>query len=291
VAKGKGINMDEEYAGFPEYSKEDLDQAFDEAFTAAKRLHTKITTLAEDTGYMVNVISSAKLQLDELFERAKTDPSVYPFVASGIDYLRGLSGELNTLNDETVRFTFQFGPAVNSTGTFAGTTDSGEAFWNPKYELKPFSPPPNRKTREHYSDELKELNSTLADSYNQVWQTYFGTSSEPHRAALFMMRTLFDNFFAWLGPDEEVRKSKYWHRKDSDKPNQIWRSERLAFALEKNIKDSNRRAVLEAESKQINALYKAANEAHNRGSLDEDKASKTLLAMDSFLNDWIDSLN
>jgi len=108
---------------------------------------------------------------------------------------------------------------------------------------------------------------------------------------LFMMRTLFDNFFAWLGPYEEVRKSKYWHNKDRDKPNKIWRSERLAFALEKNVNNSDRRVMLEAESKQINALYEAANEAHNLGSLDEDKASRTFMAMESFLKDWIDSLN
>lgn len=283
--------MNEDHVIFPEYSQDDLNQAFEEALESAKRVHAKITTLAEDTGYMVNVISAAKPQLDELFEKAKTDPSAYPIVASGIDYLRGLSGELNRLDESTGKFIFQFGPTVNSTGTFAGSTDSGTALWNPTYELKPFSPPPNRKSREYYSAKLKELNPTLANSYEQVWQTYLGTSAEPHRAALFMMRTLFDNFFAWLGPDEDVRKSKYWHIKDGDKPNQIWRSERLAFALEKNVKDSNRRTMLEAQSKQITVLYEAANEAHNRGSLDEDKASRTLMAMDSFLNDWIDSLS
>jgi hypothetical protein len=282
--------MDEDQVSFPEYSKEDLDQAFEEALAAAKRLHRKITTLAEDTGYIVNAISIAKPQLDELFKIANTDPSAYPFVASGIDYLRSLSGELNTLNESTEKFTNLFRPTVYSTGTFSSSTDSGEAFCNPRYELKPYLPPPNRKTREYYSAKLKELNSVLADSYNQVWQTYLGTSSEPHRAALFMMRTLFDNFFAWLAPDDDVRESTHWHRKEGDKPNQIWRSERIAFALAKNVKDSNRRAMLDAESKQISALYKAVNEAHNRGYLDKERASKTLLAMDSFLQDWIDSL-
>ncbi len=161
---------------------------------------------------------------------------------------------------------------------------------DPTYTVQPVSPPPNRKSREYYSSKLKGLNPTLANSYDEVWQTYLGTSSEPHRAALFMMRTLFDNFFAWLGPDEEVRKSEHWHKKDGDKPNQIWRSERLAFALEKHVQNSNRRTILGAASKQITAIYEAANEAHNRGSLDEDKASRTLMAMDSFLKDWIDSL-
>jgi hypothetical protein len=284
--------MEEDYIIFPEYSQEDLDQAFEDAIAAAKRLHTKIATLAEDTGYMVNVISASKPQLDALFEKAKTDPSAYPIVASGIDYLRGLGGELNSLDESMGKFIFQFSPAVNSTGTFASSTDSGTALWNPTYEpLKPFSSPPHRKSREYYSAKLKDLNPTLANLYDEVWQIYLGTTSEPHRAALFMMRTLFDNFFAWLGPDEQVRKSKYWHSKEGDKPNQIWRIERLAFALEKNIKNSNRRTMLEAQSKQISVLYDAANEAHNRGSLDEEKASKTLVAMDSFLIDWIDSLS
>jgi len=282
--------MDEDQVVFPEYSKEDLDRAFEEALAAAKRLHTKIAALAEDTGYMVNVISATKPELDGLFEKAQTDPSAYPIVASGIEYLRGLTGELNGLDESAKKLVFQFRPTVNSTGTFASSTDSGMALLNATYTTPPVLLPPNRKFREHYSAKLKGLNPTLANSYNEVWQTYLGTSSEPHRAALFMMRTLFDNFFVWLGPDEEVRKSKHWRKKESDKPNQIWRSERLAFALEKHVENNSRRAILEAESKQIGAIYEAANEAHSRGSLDEDKASRTLMAMDSFLKDWIDSL-
>jgi len=283
--------MDENSVIFPEYSQEDLDQVFEETLAAAKRLHTKITTLAEDTGYMVNVILAAKPQLDGLLEKAKIDPSVYPIVASGIDILRGLNGELNSLDESSEEFLLQFDPTVNSIGTFSDSTGSGTALWNPTYKLEPFSPPPNRKSREEYSAKLKKHNFTLSNSYDEVWQTYLGTSKEPHRSALFMMRTLFDNFFAWIGPDEEVRNSKYWHSKDGDKPNQIWHSERLAFALEKNVKDNNRRSLLEAQSTQITILYKAANDAHNRGSLDEDKASRTLMAMDSFLKDWIDSLD
>lgn len=287
----KQVSMEEDHAIFPEYSKENLDQAFEEALTAAQHLRSKITALAEDTGYILYAISATKPQLEELFERAEIDPSAYPIVASGIDYLRGLSGELNVLNEATEKSAIQFGPTMNSMGTFAVSIYSGTALWNPTFKPQPISPPPNRKSRDYYLARLMRLNPTLANSYDQIWQTYLGTSSEPHRAALFMMRTLFDNFFAWLAPDEEVRKSKYWKSKDGDKPNQIWRNERLAFALEKNFKNSNRRTMLEASSKQITALYEAANEAHTRGSLNEEKASATLVTMDNFLRDWIDSLS
>ena len=274
----------------PEYSKEDLDRAYEEALASAERLHAMLASQAEDAGYVVKAISYTKPQLDELFAKAQDDPSVYPLVASGVDFLRGLGKGLNNLEESSAKFSFTLGPMANSTAAFAGTTDTGISFFNHSLISLPFPAPPNRKSREYYSEKLKMLDLTLASTYDQVWQTYLGTSSEPHRAALFMMRTLFDNYFAWLAPDDDVRKSQFWHQKDGEKSQQIWRSERLAFALVKNIKDDNRRTMLEAEIKQILVLYDAANDAHNRGALDEDKASKTLLSMENVLKDWLDSL-
>lgn len=283
--------MVEEHKSFQEYSQDDLDQVFKETLDAAKRIHSKTSSLAEDAGYIVLAISSAKPQLDELLDKANYDPSIYPIVAGAIETLRNFKGELISLDNSMGQQVIKFGPTVNSIATFYSSTGSGTALFNPDYELEEYSPPPNRESREYYSAKLKRLNSTLANSYDEVWQTYFGTSSDPHRAALFMMRTLFDNFFAWIAPDDEVRNSKFWKIKKRDNPKQIWRSERRAFALVKNIKDNSRRTLLESQSKQISDLYEAANEAHSRGSLDEVKASRTLYAMDSLLKDWIDSLN
>jgi hypothetical protein len=280
----------EDHTLLPEYSKEDLDRAFEEALAAAERLHKRLASAAEDAGYVINVINFAKPTFDGLYLRAQDDPSAYPIIASGVDFLKGLGSELNRLAGIADDFATPFGPIVNSTGTFSATSDTASILWDPDYKAQPIPLPPNRKSREYYSAKLKGLDPSLANSYDQVWQTYLVTSSDPHRASLFMMRTLFDNFFAKLAPDDEVRSSRYWHRKEGEKPNQIWRSERIAYALEKNIKDGNRRAILEAEAKQISALYDAANIAHDRGALDEDKASRALMAMDSFLKDWLDSL-
>ena len=256
-------------------------------------MHKKFTSLAEDAGYVLNVLSTSKPQLDELYKRAQDEPLAYPLLASGIDFLQGLSKGLNNLAGAADEFAIPFDSMVNSTGTYGGTTDTGVVLFDTTYDLQldPLIFPPNRKNRDHYAGKLKEHNPTLENTYNQVWQTYYGTSAEPHRAALYMMRTLFDNFFAWLAPDEEVRNSPHWRKKDGEKPKQIWRRERLAYALEKNVEDDDRRNILKAEANQIGALYRAANEAHNRGALDEDKASRTLMAMDSFLKDWLDSLD
>lgn len=282
--------MSEEFSEVPEYSQEDIDRIFQEALKAAENLHKKLSSLAEDTGYVMNVITITKPRLDMLYIKAQDDPTAYPIVASGVDFLKGLTNKFTTLTEFTDGLATRFPSLINSTGTFSSSTDTGSVLFNPNYESKPLPVAPTRKSRDDYSAKLKDLNTSLGKTYEQVWQTYLATSSEPHRSALFMMRTLFDNFFAWLAPDNEVRNSPFWHKKEGDKPDQIWRSERLTYALKKHIKDENRQMILEATAKQIGALYEAANAAHNRGSLDEDKASKTLMAMESFLKDWLDSL-
>jgi hypothetical protein len=281
--------MTEEPSVFPEYSQDDLNRAHEEALEAARRAQMDLTESAADAGYLVISISNTKPQLDDLLGKAQNDPSAYPIVASGIDYLRGLTSQLNSLGGPPELIRTQLDAMTNSTGTFVSSTDSGTAIWNPSYKPVPFSPPPNRKTREYYSKKLRAHNASLADSYDQVWQSQLATSADPYRAALFVMRTLVDNFFAWLAPDDAVRASTHWHLKDGEKPTQIWRVERIAYALEK-IPDPNRRALLQAEAPQITALYEGVNEAHNRDSLNEDKASRTLAAMDSFLTNWIDAL-
>ena len=275
----------------PEYSKDELDRAFDEVLAAAERLHQKLASAAEEAGYVTKAIKYARPRFDGLYQKAHDDPSVYPIIASGVDFLRGLGTELDRLYGLADEFAVPFGPAVNSTGSFGGTSDAASALWDLDYiEAQPLPPPPSRKSRQAYTDRLRRVDPSLADSYDQVWQTYLGTTSDPNRAALFMIRTVLDNFFARIAPDDEVRASPYWHMKEGDKPNQIWRPERIAYALAKNIKDDSRRTLLQAQSTQMGALYEAVNRAHDRNALNEDKANRALLAMDGFLTDWLDSL-
>ena len=202
----------------------------------------------------------------------------------------GLNGEFTALKGLTVSIRTQMGSLTNSTGTFVMSSDSSSSIYSPKLDLVPIPFPPHRRSREIYSEKLRELKPSLADTYDEIWQTYFGTNADPHRAALYLMRTLFDNFFAFIAPDDEVRESSHWKQKDGEKPNQIWKTERIAYALERNIQDEDRRNILEKESVHITTLYKAVNMAHDRDALDEDKSSKTVLAMDSFIQDWLDNI-
>ena len=106
--------MNNNYSALPEYSQEDLDRAHEEALAAAERIHKKLTSLAEDSGYVVRMVSGVKPKLDWIYAQAQNDPSVYPMVASGVDFLRGLTGELNKLEDLIDGFSTPFASTVNS---------------------------------------------------------------------------------------------------------------------------------------------------------------------------------
>jgi hypothetical protein len=134
------------------------------------------------------------------------------------------------------------------------------------------------------------LDPSLGKTYDEIWQVHFGTTSDQNRAALFMMLTLYDNLFAHLAPDNEVRQSKYWHKKEGEKPNQIYRSERFAYAVDKHVKDETDRLLLHGQWRSIKQLHDALNSAYNRDELTKDRASKTLLAMEKSLNNILDSI-
>jgi hypothetical protein len=281
--------MEEDYP-FPEYSKEDFDRAFDEAYAAAENLHNKLISFTQDVGYIKNVIGLVKSRYDGLYIKAQDDPALYPILASGVAYLKGLTDELDQLSSISDQYAYSLSPVCSSSETFYEISGSALTLGDLYDEEQMIIYAPKRKSREYYTNRLDIIDHTLSKSYEEVWQTFYSTSSEPHRSALFMIRTLYDNFFAAIAPDDDVRSSQFWKPKKGDKPNQIWRSERIAFALEKNISDEIRKNTLAAETRQIIALYELANDAHNRGSLDEDKASRTLFSMDKSLKDWLDAL-
>ncbi|MBE3040346.1 MAG: hypothetical protein IMZ62_16235 [Chloroflexi bacterium] len=96
--------------------------------------------------------------------------------------------------------------------------------------------------------------------------------------------------FAFLSPDEEVRESAFWSPKEGDKKDQIYKAERIAFALAKRVKDPARKATLTAEAVQMLEVYRSLNEAHSRDEVDESRCKDAIRAMKVFLESWVDSV-
>ncbi|HKZ82097.1 MAG TPA: hypothetical protein VJ793_00390 [Anaerolineae bacterium] len=282
----------EEREPVEEFSREELDRAFSEAIMAAEHLHRSLASATENAGYARQILVTSHPRYVMLYEKAKDDPSFYPIVASGLNFIKSITGELNQLSGLVNDVQVYLEPVAFSTGSFGGSVDAAFALSRIHDEpaFEPIPAPLPRKSREEYSSRLKALDPSLSLSYDQVWQTYYGTSADRYRASLFMMRQVFDHFFSCLAPDDLVRQSEFWKRKQGEKPDQIYRSERIRYAAHTHVKRPGQTNILAASARQISDLYEAANEAHKRGTLDEANANKALLTMNSILKDWIDAL-
>jgi hypothetical protein len=275
-----------------EMSKEELEQILEEAIDTAKDLHDTLAAATEDVGYAHQVLASVAPRYMVLLEKAEEDASVYPILYSGAQQIKAISSHFQKIDHLAGDVLGPITPFSNSTGTVSLSTDAAINLYDIELanDVLPMPPLMARKSREEYSISLKNIDPPLADTYEQVWQIYFGTNADKCRASLFMMRQVFDHFFAILAPDDKVRESEYWKEKGGDKPNQIYRSERIRFAAHTQIKDVGLTSTLSASSKHISELYKAANRAHTRGLLNEAKAEKALHAMHQVLMDWIDAI-
>jgi hypothetical protein len=284
--------MDDEKEPVEEISKEELEKVFREAIEAVENMHHSLSSATEDVGYARQVLPGLFARYTVLYDEAERNPSLYPIIASGLDAIKNMGSEFTRLSGLAKNIREPLNHMTNSTGTVISSTDSAlslSGIQGPD-NFASIPAPPQRKSREEYSSRLMALAESLSTAYNQIWQTYYGTSDDRYRASLFMMRQVFDHFFSHLAPDDLVRQSEYWKPKKTEKPDQIYRSERIIYTAHTHIKNSGLVGILAASAKQINSLYEAANEAHIRGSLDEENANKALLAMDSILKDWIDAL-
>lgn len=140
------------------------------------------------------------------------------------------------------------------------------------------------------AERLSKLDPQLGKVYQQIWESLYGTTAEPERTALYQMRQAFDHLFEILAPDDQVRKSAYFVKKEGNKPDQVDRKERLQFAAFSRVAYRPQAQTLAASSVQLLEVYQALNQAHKRGELSREKARTALFAMQSFLQDWADAL-
>jgi hypothetical protein len=145
-------------------------------------------------------------------------------------------------------------------------------------------------TEKTLAGRLALIDPALGKVCAEIWQTLYGTSADPARSALFMIRQTWDHFFHSLAPDSEVRQSPFWTKKDGDKPDMVTREERIKFAVEHRVKDPQKKALLLTTSKQMLDLYQEFNRAHQRSDIDETTALRSLKSVYTWLTEWADAL-
>lgn len=275
-----------------EYSREDLENAFREAIEAANRAHNNLRKATQETGRSIHFLESSREGYLVLFDKAADDPTLYPLVSSGINHLHNLTVNFNELAEETEGITRYIGPVTNTTGTFSGSSDVAmEIIGEDDYVCgEGIQDLTSRENIEKYSQILRNIDPPLANTYEQVWEIYFGTASDKYRASLFMMRQLYDHFFDILAPLDDVRGSDYWEPKAGDRSDQVYRSERITYAAHIQIDNDSLADTMASSAKQIVDLYELANSAHVRGELNEATAQRALMAMHNILIDWLNAI-
>jgi hypothetical protein len=283
-------------------TEEELIQAFEEVISAAERLPDSHASATKDARYMHHVLSSSYPIYEILYKRVQKETSIYPIIASGLQFVRGVAGELKRLAIRLEKIIlddlrFPLGPVVKLTGSFGNVTDLASDLFGLQgtSQLEPIPAPLKRiYSHEFYMSHLKSI-PELIESYDQVWQIYNGTSADRNRTSLLKLRQVFDYLLCDFAPDDRVRASDFWKPKKQGSTDQVFVSERIEYTVSGMLGFYTDQTNPNSDSiaglvKLIINLHESSIKMDKQGNLDEVKAKKILLAMDNVIKDWMDAV-
>lgn len=280
-------------------TEEELNQIFEEAIWAADKLPDSHSPATKDANYMHLVLSTSYRRYSILYQRAQDETSIYPIIASGLQFVRGVAGELKELAIRLEKIILReyhlpLLPVVKWTGSFGSATDIASDLFDLQRSSKLEPIPatiPRKFPHEFYKSWFSKAiynDPELLESYDQVWQISKGISAGRYRASLLTLRQVFDHFFWSFAPDDRVRASAFWEPKKEGESDKIFLSERIACAASTDLLSNELSDSLAGLLKLIINLYESSIMLDKQGNLDEVKASKLLLAMDNILKDWFE---
>jgi hypothetical protein len=279
---GKGIITPEEF--------EDL---FNKAESSANRVHGIFIEGSTKSGYIIESIKVSRRIYSFLVPLSYERPELREIVNDGIQYIRSLTEELDSINDRTAPIVIGLNTTANTAYTMLTTSGiSLPIEYYRQLDQSVFEPPSFVKNKpEELALRLSSFNPIVGLAYKSSNESRYATSTDSLRAALFMMRQTYDSFFTVLAPDEKVRNSPYWIVKEGDKPNSVHREERINYAANVSIADPGLRKIILASTKSILDTYESLNRAHSRKEIDESRAINALDAMTIYLNIWLDAIS
>jgi hypothetical protein len=248
---------------------------------------------------MHHVLSTSYIRYRILFQRAQEETSIYPIIASGLQFVRGVAGEIKRLATRLEKIVlpeihFPLGPVARWTGSFGSATDIASDLFDLQRSSK-LEPIPDPLPRRFKQKIYKRVFSTaihddpeLLESYHQVWQIPNGIPADRYPASLLTLRQVFDHFFRLFAPDDRVRASAFWEPKEGDESDKIFLFERIACATSTDLLSNELSDSLAGLVNLIINLYESATVLDKQGDLDEVIANKLILAMDNIIKDWFE---
>lgn len=287
--KASSNDMDNE----PEFDPNEVQIVFSAAEELAGQAQIRHSEAAQYAGFTKQALHDISIIFVALAQLSEDMPEVKPIVASGLEFAKAICEELQASNkqSESIRLgLYRMSTSVLAVSDTAGTAALSFGISMP--DQKQFEVYPAFIIDQgDYVNRLRKMDPALADTYQEIGQAYHGTTADPARAAIGLMRQVFDHFFSVLAPDDVVRASPYWKPKNDVKdPNSITRRERITYAAYTHISDQNRAESMIASIDTILETYKILNKLHTRGKISTDVARSALKTMKSFIESWIDAM-
>ena len=271
---------------------DDFEKLFDKVINEIDEKQQHLEKLPEKLGATKQQLISSKPFVVRLYTDFGQDTQLKGIFSSGTYLFNSSISELSTNQPDIVSLENKINNIAGTIDTFLSSTDS-TAYYYPEV-LKEYCYEPNPyliyQDENTLSNRLAKIDKPLSETHKGVWSIYYSSKPDKDRMALYQMRQVYDNFFRILSPDKEVRKSIYWHIKEGDKPNQVYREERIQYAAFTHVKDQERAKTLVASAEYIKDVYDLLNKAHDIKPITSEYAKRALDSMEKIIQQWLDSL-
>jgi hypothetical protein len=274
-------------------NSKEIDETFSKVEKAADDLQRKLANQIKEAGYIRDLARNTKGFFMAANESQQAG-EYHNMISSGLGIMNTLYSGMDSVSDaveQSAQYLHTYYLAASTLGTNTAATGS---FITPiLVEFKSqgvITIPPADLEDKSLVSRCEKHDPALGKVCAQISECLYGTVSDPERSAMFMVRQAFDHLFSILAPNDEVRNSAFWKRKEDDKPDQITRAERIDFAIATKIADPVKQELMRQESKQMREVYGRLNAAHERGELNRQQARLALSSMYGYLRTWIDAV-
>jgi hypothetical protein len=258
----------------------------------AHLIHEGLVTSSQYTGYICEVIHKTGEFYYKLALVAEDKPELLSIVASGVNFVNSLDRELTQIQTLEEPIIKPIQAVAFSSVAFCSTSGSISNTLFPTYgqldnfdEPIFFSPDENK-----VESQLSKIDPQLVAPYREIGQVLHGTTSDPARAAMGLMRQVVDHLLSVLAPDEAVRTSPYWKPKNDKQADMIYRKERMKYAVYTHISNKAKADTIFALFDTFMESYQLLNKFHKRGEINKRQADSALRSIKSFIIAWLEAM-
>jgi len=266
---------------------ESPDDIFDDIDSTLDELHEDLAESATLIGQERERFSGLRPTWQRLSQESTNDLEVANIYLSGLRSLSAFRDELGEVAQESQPAIGRIRAVISSTDSAATITSSSSMAFIPGILVPDDLTLPRFDRSSGTIQALNNIDPSLANTYKAIREVLYGTRSDPERGALYLIRQMYDHFFGKLAPDEKVRQSSCWVKKDGDKPYLITRRERADYVAHTHVSNPTKIKRLIASTDHMLDVYHLLNKAHARKSLDADQAREALREMHILIEEWL----